>query len=60
LRRVKRRGRFFGGVFRVLIPDNTKAIIVDADPLAPRITPAFLEYAQAPTFISIRHACDLP
>ena len=38
---------FFGGVFRVLIPENTKAIIVDADPLAPRITPAFLEYAQA-------------
>jgi hypothetical protein len=29
---------FFGGVFHVLIPDNTKAIIVDADPLAPRIT----------------------
>jgi hypothetical protein len=41
---------FFGGVFRVLIPDNTKAIIVDADPLAPRITPAFLEYAQARRF----------
>ena len=41
---------FFGGVFRVLIPDNTKAIIVDADPLAPRITPAFLEYAQARHF----------
>ena len=41
---------FFGGVFRVLIPDNTKAIVVDADPLAPRITPAFLEYAQARHF----------
>ncbi len=38
---------FFGGRFHVLIPDNTKAIIVTADPLAPRITPAFLEYAQA-------------
>jgi hypothetical protein len=34
-------------MFHVLIPDNTKAIIVTADPLAPRITPAFLEYAQA-------------
>jgi transposase len=32
------------------IPDNTKAIIVAADPLAPRITPAFLEYAQARHF----------
>ena len=38
---------FFGGMFHVLIPDNTKAIILTADPLAPRITPAFLEYAQA-------------
>jgi hypothetical protein len=31
-------------------PDNTKAIIITADPLAPRITPAFLEYAQARHF----------
>src|SRR5712691_1934522 len=38
---------FFGGRFHVLIPDNTKAIILEADPLAPRITPAFLEYVQA-------------
>src|SRR6185436_10073711 len=37
---------FFGGVFKVLIPDNTSAIISTADPLTPRITPAFLEYAQ--------------
>ena len=41
---------FFGGVFAVIIPDNTKAIIVQADPLTPRITPAFLEYAQARHF----------
>ena len=41
---------FFGGVFKVLIPDNTKAIIIAADPLTPRITPAFLEYAQARRF----------
>lgn len=41
---------FFGGVFAVIIPDNTKAIIVGADPLTPRITPAFLEYAQARHF----------
>jgi transposase len=41
---------FFGGIFRVLIPDNTKAIVVTADPLAPRLTPAFLEYAQARHF----------
>jgi hypothetical protein len=39
--------RFFGGVFPVLIPDNTKAIVVKADPLDPRINPTFREYAQA-------------
>jgi Mu transposase, C-terminal domain len=53
---------FFGGIFRVLIPDNTKAIVVAADPLAPRITPAFLEYAQARHFhidpARVRHARD--
>lgn len=41
---------FFGGVFTVIIPDNTKAIIVTADPLTPRITPAFLDYAHARHF----------
>lgn len=53
---------FFGGIFHVLIPDNTKAIIIDPDPLAPRITPAFLEYAQARDFYidaaRVRHARD--
>lgn len=53
---------FFGGIFNVLIPDNTKAIILQADPLAPRITPAFLEYAQARHFhidaARVRHARD--
>ena len=53
---------FFGGVFKVLIPDNTKAIITQADPLAPRITPAFLEYAQARHFhidaARVRHPRD--
>lgn len=41
---------FFGGVFRVLIPDNTKTIIQRADPLEPLINPTFLEYAQARGF----------
>lgn len=41
---------FFGGVFRVLIVDNTKAVVVTADPLQPTIAPAFLEYAQARGF----------
>ncbi|MGH7731072.1 MAG: Mu transposase domain-containing protein [Candidatus Eiseniibacteriota bacterium] len=41
---------FYGGVFRTLIPDNTKAIVQEPDALAPRITRAFLEYAQARGF----------
>jgi hypothetical protein len=53
---------FFGGIFRVLIPDNTKAIVHTADALAPRIVDAFLEYAQARGFhldpTRVRHPKD--
>jgi len=42
---------FYGGVFKALIPDNTKALVQVADPLAPRLTAAFLEYAQARGFV---------
>jgi len=53
---------FFGGVFRVLIPDNTKTIVQRADPLEPRLTAAFLEYAQARGFVidptRVRHPRD--
>ncbi len=41
---------FFGGVFEVLIPDNTKTIVQKADPLAPLINRTFLEYSQARGF----------
>ena len=41
---------FYGGVFQTLIPDNTKAIVDQADALAPRLNHAFLEYAQARGF----------
>ena len=41
---------FFGGVFAVVIPDNTKTIVNRADPLRPLINEAFLEYAQARGF----------
>jgi hypothetical protein len=41
---------FYGGVFEVLIPDNTKAIVQIADPLEPLIQRTFLEYAQARGF----------
>jgi hypothetical protein len=42
---------FFLGVFHVLIPDNTKAIVQRADPLEPLLNPTFLEYAQARGFV---------
>ena len=41
---------FYGGIFTVLKPDNTKAIVTTADAINPRITTAFLEYAQARGF----------
>src|SRR5229473_2405754 len=41
---------FFGGVFKTLVVDNTKAIVQEADPLAPRLNAGFLEYAQARGF----------
>lgn len=41
---------FYGGVFEVAIPDNTKAIVEQADPLDPKIVRAFLEYSQARGF----------
>ncbi len=53
---------FFGGIFAVLIPDNTKAIVQRADPLAPLLNATFLEYAQARGFLidptRVRHARD--
>jgi transposase len=41
---------FFGGVFRVVVPDNTKAVVSLADPVAPTIVRSFLEYSQARGF----------
>ena len=41
---------FYGGIFRVMIVDNTKAIVARADPLEAQITTAFQEYAQARGF----------
>jgi transposase len=54
--------QFFGGVFRVLIPDNLKAIVTTADRVAPRLNAAFVEYAQARGFVidpaRVRHPQD--
>ena len=41
---------FYGGIFRVVIPDNTKSIVLAADPLGARLVDGFLEYAQARGF----------
>lgn len=41
---------FFGGVFPVVIPDNMKSIVVEAEHTAPRFNDVFLEYAQARGF----------
>jgi transposase len=37
---------FFGGVFRVLIPDNASPIVAGADAVNPRFTVGWLDYAQ--------------
>jgi transposase len=42
---------FFGGVFRVIIPDNMKSIVDRADPINPRLNVTFTEYAQARGFV---------
>jgi transposase len=43
--------RFFGGVFRVLVPDNLTPVVTKADGLEPRFNEAFVEYAQARGFV---------
>jgi Mu transposase, C-terminal domain len=55
---------FFAGVFRVIIPDNLKAIVIDPDDIDPRLNQAFVEYAQSRGFLvdpaRVRHATDKP
>ena len=42
---------FFGGVFKVVIPDNMATIVTRADATAPMLNQAFVEYAQARGFL---------
>jgi hypothetical protein len=42
---------FFGGIFKVLVPDNMSSIIDQADPIDPRFNRAFVEYAQDRGFL---------
>jgi transposase len=43
---------FFGGVFKVLIPDNAAAIVAAADAVNPRFTEGWLDYAQHCGFVT--------
>ena len=55
---------FFGGVFRVVVPDNMSPVVADADAVNPRLTREWLEYAQARGFVTdparVRHPRDKP
>src|SRR5262249_3156094 len=42
---------YFGGVFRVVIPDNLSPVVTKADRLAPKFNLTFLEYAQSRGFV---------
>jgi transposase len=41
---------YFGGVFKVLIPDNLSPVVVNADPINPTFSVGWLDYAQARGF----------
>jgi transposase len=43
---------FYGGVFKVLIPDNMKPIVTDADAVNPRLSQGWLDYAQHCGFVT--------
>jgi len=55
---------FFGGVFRIVIPDNMSTIVDKANPTDPRLNQAFVEYAQDRGFLidatRVRHPQDKP
>ena len=41
---------FFGGIFKVLIPDNMKPVVINADPVNPTFSDGWLDYAHARGF----------
>lgn len=55
---------FFGGVFKVLIPDNMSTVVAHADSVNPRFTVGWLEYSQARGFSTdparVAHPQDKP
>lgn len=55
---------FFGGVFKVIIPDNLKPVVIDADAVNPRLSSGWLDYAQHVGFVTdparVRRPRDKP
>jgi hypothetical protein len=55
---------FFGGVFKVLIPDNLRAVVADPDAVNPRLSVGWLDYTQhvgcATDPARVRHPRDKP
>jgi transposase len=43
--------RHINGVFRIVIIDNIKAVVTDADAIDPRLNDGFVEYAQNRGFV---------
>jgi hypothetical protein len=43
---------FFGGVFKVLVPDNASAIVAAADAVNPRFTAGWMDNAQSRGFVT--------
>jgi transposase len=41
---------YYGGIFRVLVPDNMKPVVINADPVNPTFSDGRLDYAQARGF----------
>ena len=55
---------FFGGVFKVLVPDNLRPVVTDADAVNPRLSQGWLDYAQHAGFVTdparVRRPKDKP
>ncbi len=55
---------YFGGVFKVLIVDNLKPVVIDADPVNPRLSVGWLDYSQHAGFVTdparVRRPQDKP
>jgi hypothetical protein len=41
---------YYGGIFKALVPDNMKPVVINADPINPTFSVGWLDYAQARGF----------